>query len=148
MAPSRSVLPQRIASVEVSAPDAVERGGEFEATFRVLDADGNPVGALLPVEMRLLDATDLPASPPPVPSGDADRGAGLRRRRRRGRNPGYPPLRIQAMAFYCRPSICLLICMRRIIAKEIFYAICNMKFAKCIKIIVLPITLRRIVRLA
>ena len=57
MAPSRSVLPQRIASVEVSAPDAVERGGEFEATFRALDADGNPVGALLPVEMRLLDAT-------------------------------------------------------------------------------------------
>ena len=50
-------LPQRIASVEVSAPDAVERGGEFEATFRVLGADGKPVGALLPVEMRLLDAT-------------------------------------------------------------------------------------------
>ncbi|MBR3086600.1 MAG: hypothetical protein IKH04_09395, partial [Kiritimatiellae bacterium] len=49
-------LPQRIASVEIEAPDEVAPGGAFEATFRLLDGRGAPVNALLPVEMRLLDA--------------------------------------------------------------------------------------------
>lgn len=49
-------LPQRIATVEVTAPDEVACGEAFEARFQVLDESGTPVAALLPVEMRLLDA--------------------------------------------------------------------------------------------
>ncbi len=49
-------LPQPIAGVEVQAPDEVARGEAFEATFRVLDEQGAPVDALLPVGMRLRDA--------------------------------------------------------------------------------------------
>ena len=49
-------LPQRIATVEVTAPDEVAGGEAFDASFRVLDESGTPVAALLPVEIRLLDA--------------------------------------------------------------------------------------------
>ncbi len=49
-------LPQRIARVETSAPESVGRGEVFEVAFRVLDETGALVNALLPVEIRLLDA--------------------------------------------------------------------------------------------
>ena len=49
-------LPRRIANVEIAAPDEVAPGGTFEASFRVLDEDGQPIHALLPVEMRLFNA--------------------------------------------------------------------------------------------
>ena len=49
-------LKKRIASVNVAAPDAVRKGDTLKVTFAALDADGNPVNALLPAEMRLFDA--------------------------------------------------------------------------------------------
>ena len=49
-------LNARIASVKVDAPDAVRRGGVLKVTFSALDAQGRPVEALLPAEIRLYDA--------------------------------------------------------------------------------------------
>jgi hypothetical protein len=49
-------LNARIASVKAEAPDAVRRGDTLKVTFSALDADGHPVAALLPAEIRLYDA--------------------------------------------------------------------------------------------
>lgn len=48
-------LKKRIASVEVKAPDVVRMGDTVKVTFSALDADGRPVEALLPAEIRLYD---------------------------------------------------------------------------------------------
>ena len=48
-------LKKRIASVEAKAPDAVRMGDALKVTFSALDADGRPVEALLPAEVRLYD---------------------------------------------------------------------------------------------
>ena len=49
-------LNTRIASVKAEAPDAVRKGDILKVTFSALDAEGRPVAALLPAEMRLYDA--------------------------------------------------------------------------------------------
>ena len=49
-------LNARIASVKAEAPDTVRRGDTLKVTFSALDADGHPVAALLPAEIRLYDA--------------------------------------------------------------------------------------------
>jgi hypothetical protein len=49
-------LSAQIASVKADAPDAVRKGDTLKVTFSALDADGNPVHALLPAETRLYDA--------------------------------------------------------------------------------------------
>ena len=49
-------LETRIASVEVEAPDVVRKGDALKVTFSALDAQGKPVAALLPAEIRLYDA--------------------------------------------------------------------------------------------
>ncbi|MBQ3288354.1 MAG: hypothetical protein IJH50_02975 [Kiritimatiellae bacterium] len=49
-------LKTRIASVKADAPDAVRAGDVLKVTFAALDADGRPVEALLPAEVRLYDA--------------------------------------------------------------------------------------------
>ncbi|MBQ6330518.1 MAG: hypothetical protein IJI35_15975 [Kiritimatiellae bacterium] len=49
-------LPERIASVKVDAPDEVRAGETVRVTFSVLSAAGRPVDALLPAEIRLIDA--------------------------------------------------------------------------------------------
>ena len=49
-------LNTRITSVKVEAPDAVCKGDTLKVMFAALDADGKPVNALLPAEMRLYDA--------------------------------------------------------------------------------------------
>jgi hypothetical protein len=46
----------RIASVKVDAPDSVRAGETVKVTFSALSADGRPVEALLPAEIRLCDA--------------------------------------------------------------------------------------------
>ncbi len=45
-----------IASVKITAPSAVARGGVVEVTMTVCDVKDNVVPALLPVELRLYDA--------------------------------------------------------------------------------------------
>ena len=50
-------LPSKIAAVEAVVPFGVERGDEIEVSLVVKGADGKPVPALLPVEIRLYDAT-------------------------------------------------------------------------------------------
>ncbi len=50
-------LKTRIASVNVSAPDSVRKGETLKVVFSALDAEGRPVEALLPAEMRLYDAS-------------------------------------------------------------------------------------------
>lgn len=47
-------LKQKIARLDVSAPESVVRGQTFEVTASVLDGAGDPVRALLPVEVRLV----------------------------------------------------------------------------------------------
>ena len=49
-------LNTRIASVKAEAPDAVRRGDTLKVMFSALDAQGRPVAALLPAEIRLYDA--------------------------------------------------------------------------------------------
>ena len=49
-------LPSKIAAVEAEAPHVVARGDVFDVTFTAAGADGAPVPALLPVEIRLFDA--------------------------------------------------------------------------------------------
>ena len=49
-------LNTRIASVKVEAPTQVRGGGAVRVTFSVQDAAGKPIDALLPAEIRLLDA--------------------------------------------------------------------------------------------
>lgn len=49
-------LDREIASVKVEAPSSVRPGDMVKVTFRVLDAEGRPVSAALPVEIRLFDA--------------------------------------------------------------------------------------------
>ena len=50
-------LPAAIGAVAVDAPDSVARGGEVSVTMTVKDARGAAVPALLPVEVRLYDAS-------------------------------------------------------------------------------------------
>ena len=50
-------LPSAIAAVEVSAPGSVRRGEAFDVTMRVLGEGGKPVPALLPVDIRVCDAS-------------------------------------------------------------------------------------------
>ena len=50
-------LQSPIASVKVDALSSVARGGTVDVTMTVLDGRGNAVPALLPVEMRLYDAS-------------------------------------------------------------------------------------------
>ncbi|MBR2838386.1 MAG: hypothetical protein IKE55_06375 [Kiritimatiellae bacterium] len=49
-------LKARIASVKADAPATVRKGGTLKVTFSALDAEGRPVEALLPAEIRLYDA--------------------------------------------------------------------------------------------
>ena len=49
-------LNARIASVKAEVPDAVRKGDTLKVTFSALDAQGHPVAALLPAEIRLYDA--------------------------------------------------------------------------------------------
>ena len=49
-------LEKKIASVEAEAPEAVPHGGVCDVVCTVKGADGWPVSALLPVEIRLYDA--------------------------------------------------------------------------------------------
>lgn len=49
-------LSERIGSVEVDAPAKVRVGEAIRVTLRVLDVKGRPVHALLPGEVRLIDA--------------------------------------------------------------------------------------------
>ena len=43
--------------MNVSAPDSVRKGETLKVVFSALDAEGRPVEALLPAEMRLYDAS-------------------------------------------------------------------------------------------
>ena len=49
-------LKTKIAAVKADAPDAVRKGDTLKVTFSALDAEGRPVEALLPAEIRLYDA--------------------------------------------------------------------------------------------
>ena len=49
-------LRQRIAKVEVDAPGKIAADGTLKVRMRVLDEAGEPVRAVLPVEIRLFDA--------------------------------------------------------------------------------------------
>ena len=50
-------LPRPIASVQANASAEVEPGGVIDVTFRVLDSSGALAEALLPVEVRVYDAS-------------------------------------------------------------------------------------------
>ena len=50
-------LAKKIGSVALGVPLGVECGGEIKVSMTVKDADGKPVAALLPVEIRLYDAS-------------------------------------------------------------------------------------------
>ena len=49
-------LKSKIASVKAEASDTVRKGDSLKVTFSALDAQGHPVAALLPAEIRLYDA--------------------------------------------------------------------------------------------
>ena len=49
-------LKSKIASVKAEASDTVRKGDSLKVTFSALDAQGHPVAALLPAEIRLFDA--------------------------------------------------------------------------------------------
>ena len=49
-------LKSKIAKVEADVQDAVRRGGKLSVAMTVRDANGRPVAALLPVDIRLYDA--------------------------------------------------------------------------------------------
>ncbi len=50
-------LEKAIASIALETPDSVTRGEKGHLTLRILDAEGLPIHALLPVEMRVFDAS-------------------------------------------------------------------------------------------
>lgn len=49
-------LKSKIASLDVKAPASLKRGDVCRVELQILDADGKPVHALLPAEIRLFDA--------------------------------------------------------------------------------------------
>jgi hypothetical protein len=59
------VSPQAVDAVLVSAPDVAARGDLVDVEVQVVDADGNPVDAVVPVALELLD-----------PEGRAAEGSG------------------------------------------------------------------------
>lgn len=55
------ICPQSIAAVRVETPQQVSPGGRVRATVRVVDGENRPVGAVVPVEIRIVDPGGRPA---------------------------------------------------------------------------------------
>ena len=57
------VTEQAIETVEVLVPQKVERGQQASLTIRVLDKNGSPVSAVIPVELEITDSQGQTAEP-------------------------------------------------------------------------------------
>ena len=55
------LTPRAIAGVELSAPARAQLGSSVEVTVTVLDSDGKPTAALVPVQIEVLDPQGKPA---------------------------------------------------------------------------------------
>ena len=55
------IVDQAIAGVRIEAPEQVGRGDRVEIEARIVDAAGEPVGAVIPVQVEILDGEGRPA---------------------------------------------------------------------------------------
>jgi len=55
------ISPRPIDRVKIQAPEAIDRGGRATCLIEVLGPDGKPLGAVVPLEVNILDAEGHPA---------------------------------------------------------------------------------------